>query len=335
MAELPLGARRLGGGPLPGVSDQVDGPDPRAPQAVGARRGESVALRIRIGEPPHPLVTPRVAQALRATRRGLPLVLGRQPAAGLAPRAVRHRFDPEDAGRWPALGRPARPGWHPQRRVQIPPVGSHGDLGRVDVKGTEPHRARFAPGGAAYGIPPGGHERHLGRRVRAPRNTADPQRGGDNARRAERRHGELSPGGPPPPGRRLRQQIDEGARRRRAVGRNLGETARDGVLDVRRHLRPHGARGPRPLREHPRDDRLDARPREWRLADQHLVQHRGQRVHVAPRVEALRPARLLRAHVLGRARGEPSAGQRGLAALHLLHQLRDPEIGHHRVCAGE
>src|SRR2546427_6786375 len=35
---------------------------------------------------------------------------------------------------------------------------------------------------------------------------------------------------------------------------------------------PICARGPRPLREHPRDDRLDARPREWRLADQHLVQ---------------------------------------------------------------
>ena len=85
------------------------------------------------------------------------------------------------------------------------------------------------------------------------------------------------------------------------------------------------------LGDQPRHDRLHARPRERRLADQHLVRHRTERIHVAARIDGALAHRLLGTHVLRRAEREP--GLRHPLAAGALHGERDAEVGHERVAA--
>ena len=85
----------------------------------------------------------------------------------------------------------------------------------------------------------------------------------------------------------------------------------------------------RPLGHQLGDHRLRGGPGDRRLAGQHLVQHRGQRVDVAPGVELPVARGLLRAHVLRRAQREPGLGQ--AVAARLAHRQRDAEVGQHRL----
>ena len=67
------------------------------------------------------------------------------------------------------------------------------------------------------------------------------------------------------------------------------------------HRGPHGAYGARLLREDPRDDRLRRRARVWRLAGEHFIKNRAERIDVGTAVDGAVARRLLRAHVGRRA----------------------------------
>ena len=70
-------------------------------------------------------------------------------------------------------------------------------------------------------------------------------------------------------------------------------------------------------------------PGEGRLAGQHLVGHRAQRVHVAAGADVALAHRLLGRHV--RRRAERHAGLGHAAAAGLLHRERDAEVGDQRL----
>ena len=78
----------------------------------------------------------------------------------------------------------------------------------------------------------------------------------------------------------------------------------------------------------PRDDRLGGGAREWRLTDQHLVDHTREAVLVAAAVDLAAPARLLGTHVRGCA--DQRAGLREVVALSGRgYRARDPEVRDH------
>ena len=70
------------------------------------------------------------------------------------------------------------------------------------------------------------------------------------------------------------------------------------------------------------------RAAEGRLAREHLVEHGAERVDVGSRVEVARAARLLRAHVGGRAHRHSGSGQPGVP---FRHGARDAEIRDQRA----
>ncbi len=82
-------------------------------------------------------------------------------------------------------------------------------------------------------------------------------------------------------------------------------------------------------RQHLGDDRLHARAGERRIAGEHLVRHRAERVDVAARVDRPLTHRLLGRHVLRRA--ERQSGLRHARAAGRLHGERDAEVGDERV----
>ena len=82
------------------------------------------------------------------------------------------------------------------------------------------------------------------------------------------------------------------------------------ALDVVRDRSSASARsGARLLRHDSRHDRLRGGPGERRLAGQHLVEHRAERVDVGPRVEIVLAGGLLGAHVLRRAETHAGLGE--------------------------
>ncbi len=85
---------------------------------------------------------------------------------------------------------------------------------------------------------------------------------------------------------------------------------------------------PRRFGEHPRHDRLRRRAGERRIAGQHLVEHRAERVHVGARGDLALAHRLLRRHVVRRA--ERHAGLGHPAAAGLAGGERDAEVGDQR-----
>jgi hypothetical protein len=113
------------------------------------------------------------------------------------------------------------------------------------------------------------------------------------------------------------------------VGHDRRERLPDRLIGALRQVRPHRPRARRRLGEAAHEHRLRGRPVERRLAGKHLVQHRGQRVDVGPRVEPLVARGLLGAHVGRRADDEPCLGQLLLVAPSEVP--RDPEVGHERV----
>ena len=87
-------------------------------------------------------------------------------------------------------------------------------------------------------------------------------------------------------------------------------------------------RGERPwlARDHLRNDRLRSRARERRIASEHLVGYRAERVDVGSRSDVALAHRLLGAHVLRSAERETRLCH-ALAAS-LFHGERDSKIGH-------
>ena len=130
---------------------------------------------------------------------------------------------------------------------------------------------------------------------------------------------------------RIDQGIGERLGTREPVGRELLECAQDGVVHTLGHRLPLRAHAARCLREDTGDDRLHRRAGERCLAHQHLVGHRGKRIHVASRVDRALAHGLLGAHVLRRA--ETQAGLRHALTAGSLHGERDAEVGHQRVSA--
>lgn len=66
-----------------------------------------------------------------------------------------------------------------------------------------------------------------------------------------------------------------------------------------------------------------------RLAGEHLVQHRRERVDVTPCVRIAVPCRLLRAHILRCAEGQ--AGRRDAVPAGGTYGERNPEVGDQRL----
>ena len=83
----------------------------------------------------------------------------------------------------------------------------------------------------------------------------------------------------------------------------------------------------------PGDQRLRRGPGVRGLAGQHLVEHAGETVHVAPGIGVPLAHGLLRTHVGGRAQREP--GPREALAPVVHRRQGDPEVADHRVAGLE
>jgi hypothetical protein len=88
-------------------------------------------------------------------------------------------------------------------------------------------------------------------------------------------------------------RLGELSRRREAVRGHLLEGAQHRLLEVDGNRGPHRAQRRHHVEPVAGQDRLRIRPREGRLAHQHLVQYASQGVHVAPSVQLDLAARLL------------------------------------------
>ena len=116
------------------------------------------------------------------------------------------------------------------------------------------------------------------------------------------------------------------------VGRDRRERPSDRVVHGAGHRgaeHPHaGWRAGRP----PGGDRLRRGTGPRRLAREHLVRHRGERIEIGARIERPLARCLLGAHVGRRADGHARPGEPVVAG----HRARDPEVGHQRrPVAGE
>ena len=83
-----------------------------------------------------------------------------------------------------------------------------------------------------------------------------------------------------------------------AICREFLQRLEDRRVDVRGNVLALGRDRPRLLGTHTGCHLLGGRPREWRLADEHFVDDRRERVDVAPCREVHFTGRLFRAHVL-------------------------------------
>jgi hypothetical protein len=126
-----------------------------------------------------------------------------------------------------------------------------------------------------------------------------------------------------------RERLREVARRGEAVGGELLERAQHRGVHVRRHGAPQRRRRARLLGHELRQRRLRRQRVVRRLAGQHLVGHRAERVHVGAAVDHAVARGLLGAHVLRGAQREPRL--RHPLAAGLAHRERDPEVGDHRL----
>ena len=129
--------------------------------------------------------------------------------------------------------------------------------------------------------------------------------------------------------RRPGQRLHEVERAGETIGGLLGQRAQDRRLGCRRHAFPHYVERRGGLGHEPGQHRPRRRPRHRRLACDHLVGDRGQRVDVAAGVQLPRARRLLEAHVRGRADGQ--AGSRDAVAGRVGQGDGDAEVGEQRL----
>ncbi len=111
----------------------------------------------------------------------------------------------------------------------------------------------------------------------------------------------------------------------KAIGRQLGERHEHGGLDVLRHRIAQHVQGRRLFTQHLGHDGLHVAAQKRRIAGQHFVRDRTQRVEVAAGVDGALAHRLLGAHVLRRAEAQSSL--RHALAGGALHSERDTEVG--------
>ena len=120
----------------------------------------------------------------------------------------------------------------------------------------------------------------------------------------------------------------------KAIDRRPSRAPRRTVRATRTTARPRGATTRRPAcgREPLGDHRLRGRPRERRLADEHLVQHASERVEVAPPVHRLAGG-LLGAHVRRACRpiAPICVSVEPVRRCGVRQRLADPEVGDERV----
>ena len=134
-------------------------------------------------------------------------------------------------------------------------------------------------------------------------------------------------------GRRLGERVGELRCGAEPVGWCLGERAGDRPLHCFGHGLPDGPDPGHGLDHAPGNDRLGGRPGIRRLPGEHLVEHAAEGVDVGAAVDVRVAGRLLGAHVVRRAEGEPGLGQ--AVAGRGGEGPRDPEVGDDRLPAGE
>src|SRR5207249_7109967 len=94
---------------------------------------------------------------------------------------------------------------------------------------------------------------------------------------------------------------------------HLGQGAPNGRLEAGRYVGAYRAETRNRINSVPRHDRSRVRPREGRLAPQHLVEHTAEGVEIGPVIELFVACRLLRAHVGRGPEREAGLGQAVLA----------------------
>ena len=122
------------------------------------------------------------------------------------------------------------------------------------------------------------------------------------------------------------QRIGESSGGAEPIGRDLLQRAINRGGDIRRYGGPNVANGDGRRRHHLRHDGLRRFAGEWRLAGQHLVEHRAQGEDVGPPGDVLLAHRLLGTHVLRSPDAHAAFGEPPAAAA-FEHQ-RNPEVGH-------
>ena len=128
---------------------------------------------------------------------------------------------------------------------------------------------------------------------------------------------------------RALQSVCQLSRGRWTIRRKLFERAFDRVGDVLRNAGANRPRIGRSLGEHLGKDGLRGARQVRRVADQHLVCHRAQRIHVGARVDQSVTRRLLGPHVLRRA--DRHARCRDPRAAGVRDCQCDAEVGNQRL----
>ena len=123
------------------------------------------------------------------------------------------------------------------------------------------------------------------------------------------------------------ERPDEIAGAGEAVGGSLGERLGDGGIHFLGHGFAQHAQVRGTLRHELGNHGLRVRAGDGRLAREHLVQHCGEGIDVAPCIDAAVARGLLGTHVLRCA--ERKSGLRKAVAAGLLHGQRDAEVGEH------
>ncbi len=167
----------------------------------------------------------------------------------------------------------------------------------------------------------------------AERGAGEQDNGGDTCQdgRSESRDGRTAGGRPSSrhPDLATPRQVHRSCKLRRTlkpVRRQLGERLVNRPLHLGRHRVANGADQRRLLGQHLGHDRLRVAAGVGRVAGQHLIEHRAQRIDVAPCVECTIAHGLFGAHVLRRAERHP--GLRHPGGVGRGHGERDAEVRH-------
>ena len=117
---------------------------------------------------------------------------------------------------------------------------------------------------------------------------------------------------------------------REPIRRRAGQCSRHDAVDAGGQPLANARQCAWGLGQPARDDRLDGRPGERRLAGDHLVEHAAQAVDVGSGVEVSLAGALLRAHVRRRAHDDAGAGETVVTAGR-ADRAADAEVGDQRV----
>jgi hypothetical protein len=122
------------------------------------------------------------------------------------------------------------------------------------------------------------------------------------------------------------QGFGELGRGLKAIGREFLQRPRHGSIDMGGNRLPLKGDGKRFLGHDSRENRLCGRAGKRRLAHEHLIRDRAERIHIAPRVQPLLSGGLLGAHVVRSTEAHPRLGDAGGAVAAAAGQ-RNAEVG--------